>query len=65
VRSTLAGAAAGLGAAGRPVDSELLNIFIQSADEWLEPPSEASLHLGRASVLAEQPEFQSGSGSRG
>jgi heat-inducible transcriptional repressor len=42
--------------------SELLNIFLQSADEWLGWPAEAdSLHLGRASVLAEQPEFQSGS----
>lgn len=40
--------------------SELLNIFIQSADEWLEPPADRTLHLGRASVLAEQPEFQTG-----
>ncbi len=40
--------------------SELLNIFIQSADEWLESPTDGTLHLGRASVLAEQPEFQTG-----
>ncbi len=40
--------------------SELLNIFIQSADDWLEPPSDRTIHLGRASVLAEQPEFQNG-----
>lgn len=47
-------------------DTELLNIFIQSADEWLEIPATAgSLHLGRASVLAEQPEFQSGMRMRG
>lgn len=46
--------------------TELLNIFIQSADEWLEIPATAgSLHLGRASVLAEQPEFQSGTRLRG
>lgn len=42
--------------------AELLNIFIESADEWLELPSnEGTLHLGHASILAEQPEFQSGS----
>jgi heat-inducible transcriptional repressor len=38
---------------------ELLNIFLESADGWLEPSSKVSLHLGHASVLAEQPEFQS------
>lgn len=42
--------------------SELLNIFLQSADEWLQWPGSAdAVHLGRASVLAEQPEFQEGS----
>lgn len=46
--------------------TELLNIFIQSADEWLEVPTTVgALHLGRASVLAEQPEFQSGTRLRG
>lgn len=45
-----------------PTASELLNIFVQSAEEWLQwPDSAESLHLGHASVLAEQPEFQSGS----
>jgi heat-inducible transcriptional repressor len=42
--------------------TELLNIFVQSADELLQPverPVE-QLHLGRASVLANQPEFSSG-----
>ena len=44
-----------------PAASELLNIFVQAADEWLEGPTgEPSVHLGRASVLAEQPEFQDG-----
>jgi heat-inducible transcriptional repressor len=42
--------------------TELLNVFVQSADELLQPiemPKE-QLHLGRASVLANQPEFSSG-----
>lgn len=48
--------------AGDPAASELLNIFIQSAEEWLQLPVEGEgVHLGRASVLAEQPEFQQGS----
>lgn len=46
---------------GDPAASELLNIFIQSADEWLQwPTAGEAVHLGRASVLAEQPEFQHG-----
>ncbi len=41
--------------------TELLNVFIQSADEWFRVPAAGSdLHLGRASVLALQPEFTSG-----
>jgi heat-inducible transcriptional repressor len=40
--------------------SELLNVFLQSADEWFVRPAESDLHLGRASVLADQPEFSSG-----
>jgi heat-inducible transcriptional repressor len=41
--------------------SELLNIFLHSADEWFSnPPGAESLHLGHASVLADQPEFHSG-----
>lgn len=48
--------------AGDPAASELLNIFIQSAEEWLQwSTAGEGLHLGRASVLAEQPEFQNGS----
>jgi heat-inducible transcriptional repressor len=43
-----------------PAASQLLNIFMQSADEWLSLPSADALHLGRASVLAGQPEFQNG-----
>jgi heat-inducible transcriptional repressor len=46
-------APAGTGAA------ELLNVFMQSADEWFAAP-EGDLHLGRTSVLADQPEFASG-----
>jgi heat-inducible transcriptional repressor len=41
--------------------SDLLNIFLQSADEWFTDPRGSDLvHLGNASVLAEQPEFHSG-----
>jgi heat-inducible transcriptional repressor len=39
--------------------AELLNVFVQSAEEWFAPP-DAALHLGRTSVLADQPEFASG-----
>ena len=47
---------------GDPAASELLNIFVESADEWLQiPVDREGVHLGRASVLAEQPEFQQGS----
>ncbi|HEU0014140.1 MAG TPA: heat-inducible transcriptional repressor HrcA [Longimicrobium sp.] len=40
----------------------LLNVFLQSADEWFAPAGAAGddLHLGSASVLADQPEFSSG-----
>ncbi|HEX8430798.1 MAG TPA: heat-inducible transcriptional repressor HrcA [Longimicrobium sp.] len=45
-----------------PGASELLNVFVQSGEEWFAPPgsADAELHLGRASVLADQPEFASG-----
>jgi heat-inducible transcriptional repressor len=44
-----------------PAALELLNVFVQSADLFGGPPApEGDLHLGRASVLAEQPEFNSG-----
>ncbi|HET7274582.1 MAG TPA: heat-inducible transcriptional repressor HrcA [Longimicrobiaceae bacterium] len=44
-----------------PGAAELLNIFIASADDWFELPDAGEpLHLGRASVLADQPEFHSG-----
>jgi heat-inducible transcriptional repressor len=62
VRSSLPARLRDVAPGGDPHASELLNIFVQSADEWLHwPPGAASLHLGHASVLAEQPEFQSGS----
>jgi heat-inducible transcriptional repressor len=46
--------------------TQLLNIFLQSADDWLDPlqRTEDEVMLGRASVLAEQPEFASGAGLR-
>jgi heat-inducible transcriptional repressor len=49
-----------------PTASELLNIFVQAADEWLDwPSSTPGVHLGHASVLADQPEFQQGPRLRG
>lgn len=52
--------------AGDERASELLNVFLQSGDEWFsEPPAAASVHLGSASVLADQPEFNSGERLRG
>lgn len=41
--------------------SNLLNIFVQSADELFTPSPDGAglLHLGRTSVLARQPEFSS------
>jgi heat-inducible transcriptional repressor len=52
--------------AGDPA-SDLLNIFLQSGEEWFDSPAApaAELHLGRASVLADQPEFASGERLRG
>jgi heat-inducible transcriptional repressor len=47
--------------AGDERASELLNIFLQSAEEWLtDRPGIESVHLGSAAMLAEQPEFHSG-----
>ena len=45
-----------------PRAAELLNVFVQSAEDLFTSPAPAGgeLHLGRASVLAEQPEFSSG-----
>jgi len=61
VRSTLATRLRDSAAGDRDA-AELLNIFIQSAEDWLDVSAAGgSLHLGRASLLAEQPEFQSGS----
>ena len=40
--------------------AELLNVFMQSAEDWFAAPRSDDLHLGHTSVLAEQPEFASG-----
>jgi heat-inducible transcriptional repressor len=47
-----------------PTATELLNIFVQSAGDLLEPVAlgRGDLLLGRASVLAQQPEFSTESG---
>lgn len=51
---------------GNDSATELLNIFLQSGDELFQPPAlaEDNVQLGRASVLAAQPEFASGTGMR-
>jgi heat-inducible transcriptional repressor len=62
VRATLSARLRDSSATTDQAASELLNIFIQSADEWLQwPAGTDGVHLGRASLLAEQPEFQEGS----
>ena len=62
VRASLSARLRDSAPAGDQAASELLNIFLQSADEWLQwPTTSDAVHLGRASVLAEQPEFQEGS----
>ncbi len=51
-------------AGGDAAAEELLNIFVQSGADlfsWPEP-NLGAVHLGQASVLAEQPEFASGEG---
>jgi heat-inducible transcriptional repressor len=50
-----------------PAASDLLNIFLHSAEEWFGSPAgpEADVLLGRASVLAGQPEFSSGERLKG
>lgn len=65
VRATLAERLRDAAPGGDRNASELLNVFIQSADGWLDPASGANLLLGRASVLADQPEFQSGERLKG
>ncbi|HEX8906868.1 MAG TPA: heat-inducible transcriptional repressor HrcA [Longimicrobiaceae bacterium] len=54
-------------APAEPGAAELLNVFVQGAEElFVSPaPPEQDVHLGRASVLAEQPEFSSGQRLRG
>ncbi len=46
--------------------TELLNIFLQSGEELFQPPelAEDEVQLGRASLLAAQPEFSTGTGMR-
>jgi heat-inducible transcriptional repressor len=44
--------------------TELLNIFLQSGEEFFDLSGE-QVHLGHASVLASQPEFESGQKLRG
>ncbi|HEX6751819.1 MAG TPA: heat-inducible transcriptional repressor HrcA [Longimicrobium sp.] len=54
-------------APSEPGAAELLNVFMQGAEELFVGPAAPGqdVHLGRASVLAEQPEFASGQRLRG
>ncbi len=50
----------------RPETDELLNIFMQSSSELFEWPAQAGdVQLGQTSVLAAQPEFESGERLKG
>ncbi|HTR79588.1 MAG TPA: heat-inducible transcriptional repressor HrcA [Gemmatimonadaceae bacterium] len=52
---------------GNPAASELLNIFVQEADQLFDaslPLTEGAVVLGQPSVLAEQPEFSAADGMR-
>lgn len=44
-------------AGGAEASNELLNVFLQSAEEVLQSRNSDDVHLGRTSVLANQPEF--------
>jgi heat-inducible transcriptional repressor len=55
VRQTMPERLRDAGTADMP--SELLNVFLQSAEDVLEARERDDVHLGRASVLANQPEF--------
>lgn len=62
IRQTLADRLRDVAGADSPPMNELINIFVQSADdlfEWRDLGPD-SVHLGRASLLADQPEFSSG-----
>jgi heat-inducible transcriptional repressor len=45
--------------------AELLNIFLQSGEDFFDLSGDDAIHLGHTSVLASQPEFESGPDLRG
>ena len=67
IRATLPERVRDSAPADEPGAGELLNVFVQGADELFQSPVApgSDLHLGRASVLADQPEFSSGERLRG
>lgn len=67
IRATLSERLRDSAPSGDPGAGELLNVFMQGADELFSGPAapDSDLHLGRASVLADQPEFSSGERLRG
>ncbi|CAN5767694.1 heat-inducible transcriptional repressor HrcA [soil metagenome] len=61
IRATLRSRLRDSAPAGEAVTSELLNVFLQSAEDWFgDLPGTEAVHLGSAAMLAEQPEFNSG-----
>ncbi|MGI9180289.1 MAG: heat-inducible transcriptional repressor HrcA [Longimicrobiaceae bacterium] len=61
IRSSLSSRLRDSAPADEPGASELLNIFLHSAEEWFSAsPAEESLLLGSAAALVDQPEFHSG-----
>ncbi|MGQ0563275.1 MAG: heat-inducible transcriptional repressor HrcA [Gemmatimonadota bacterium] len=55
IRTTMPERLRDAGTAGAP--NELLNVFLQSAGDAIEPREGDDVHLGRTSVIANQPEF--------
>jgi heat-inducible transcriptional repressor len=64
IRKTLPDRLRDAAPAGDEPTTELLNIFLQSGDELFDLAGD-EVHLGRTSVLASQPEFESGPQLRG
>jgi heat-inducible transcriptional repressor len=64
IRSTLPDRLRDIASSDDAPASELLNIFLQSGEEWFDLPGD-DVHLGHTSVLANQPEFESGPQLRG
>ncbi len=66
IRETLPERLKGSSSGDRPETEELLNIFMQSSSELFEWPAQAgAVQIGQTSILASQPEFESGARLKG